>query len=179
MAKTTFASLKLKLNEEVKTLKIEDKEIEIKQYLPLKDKYLLVKVALEQAFEDGVCNEVLLTGYLELYTVFLYTNLTFTDKQKEDEMKLYDLLSCNGIIEKIFELIPASEINFIYDAIENIKNSQMKYLCSFGAGVKDFTQSFPNEIKKATDMIEELNDGDKLKNAKDFVLSVNNGKSLN
>ena len=78
MAKTTFASLKLKLNEEVKTLKIEDKEIEIKQYLPLKDKYLLVKVALEQAFEDGVCNELLLTAYLELYTIFLYTNLTFT-----------------------------------------------------------------------------------------------------
>lgn len=179
MAKTTFASLKLKLNEEVKTLKIEDKEIEIKQYLPLKDKYLLVKVALEQAFEDGVCNELLLTAYLELYTIFLYTNLTFTDKQKEDEMKLYDLLSCNGIIEKVFELIPESETSFIYDAIENIKAHQMCYMSSVAAGIKDFTQSFPKEIEKATGMIEELNDGDKLKNAKDFVLAVNNGKSLN
>ena len=52
-------------------------------------------------------------------------------------------------------------------------------MSSVAAGIKDFTQSFPKEIEKATDMIEELNDGDKLKNAKDFVLAVNNGKSLN
>ena len=57
MAKVTFASLKLKTNDKVKVIKVEDKEIEVKQYLPANDKYDLIMISLQQALEDNIIND--------------------------------------------------------------------------------------------------------------------------
>lgn len=71
--------------------------------------------------------------YLEI--IFAYTNLSFTDKQKEDGLKLYDLLSENGIIELVYNAIPTAEVEFLresvwdsVDAIYTYRNSAMGIL---------------------------------------------------
>ena len=100
MSKITYTSLKLKPKEEVKTFDFNGVTIEVKQYLPIDEKYDLISVALQKAKEDNIYNELKLDMYFDLYLVYLYTNVTFTDKQKEDEAKLYDALQSNGMDQK-------------------------------------------------------------------------------
>ena len=97
--KVSYAKLNLKVNKDIKTFKINEQEVEVLQYLPFEDKYDLVMITLQKAEEDGIYNELKLDMYFHLYLVYMYTNISFTEKQKEDELKLYDTLKSNGIID--------------------------------------------------------------------------------
>ncbi len=144
MAKPTFAKLGLTKNIEVKTFTYAGQEIEVKQYLPIEDKLSLIANAINNTLmtdENRFPNNVKLKMYLKLEIVFKYTNLVFTDKQKEDLPKLYDLLEGNGIIKMIEDKMPEYDIlyleedtreilaamhqynNSIYGILDNVKNN--------------------------------------------------------
>ena len=90
MAKVSYANLKLKIDTSVETFDFQGQTIEVLQYLPIEDKYDLVMVALQNAEENGIYNPVKLDMYFHLYIMYMYTNLSFTEKQKFNEQKLYD-----------------------------------------------------------------------------------------
>lgn len=48
MAKTTYASMKLKVNTQPKEIDFEGNKIEVLQYLPVEDKYDLVMITLQK-----------------------------------------------------------------------------------------------------------------------------------
>lgn len=117
MAKTKvpFTKLGLKKLDEVKTLYINDIEIEVRQYLPIDEKLQFVSdVIVQSADGNNFLNPIKIGVFSYLNTVFYYTNITFTDKQKEDPSKLYDLLAENGIIDKVIAEIPVDEFQKIY-----------------------------------------------------------------
>ena len=66
MAKVTFASLKLKTKEEVKTITINEKEIEIKQYLPAADKNSILESTIAEA-DGGTILIHLLLIFISIY----------------------------------------------------------------------------------------------------------------
>ena len=116
MAKVPFTKLKCKINDSVKEVKItDDITIEIKQYLPIQDKLALIGrvISLAHMQDENYSNPVKAATLRDLEIVFDYTNISFTDKQKEEPSKLYDLLYSSGILNTILENIPASE----YDSI--------------------------------------------------------------
>ena len=80
MAKVSYANLKLKVNTDVKTFKVGDAEVEVLQYLPYQDKYDLVMLTLQNAEEKGIYNPIKLDRYFNLYLVYMYTNINFTEK---------------------------------------------------------------------------------------------------
>ena len=114
MAKVTYASLKLKTDSSVETFDFNGNTIEVLKYLPIQDKYDLITMTLERAEEEGVYNPVMMEAYFHLYLVYMYTNLTFTDKQREDELKLYDTLQSSGFITQMLEKISEVEYNMLY-----------------------------------------------------------------
>lgn len=125
MAKVSFNKLGLKINDEVLNINFNDQEIEIKQYLPVNDKLVLISEVINSCAEDSkFYNPGKIEIYFTLEMIFAYTNIKFTDKQKEDVCKLYDLLQSSGLKDLIFENIPDIEITMIYttiiDTIENI-----------------------------------------------------------
>jgi hypothetical protein len=74
-----------------------------------------------------------------------YTNISFTDKQKEDIYKLYDLLVSSGLFYKVNNAIPKEEIDFILngsdEAIKSIysyKNSAMGILENISSDYNKF-----------------------------------------
>lgn len=112
--KPTFAKLGLKLNNAIKTIEINNQEIEIKQYLPIADKLELISSVINWAADaNNFANPVKIEVFTKLEIVFRYTNLTFTEKQREDPAKLYDLLEENHIFEQIFSLIPKNEFEYL------------------------------------------------------------------
>lgn len=104
MAKVGFGSLNIKkVNEETVSFLFGEKEIEVKQYLPLNEKLFVISNAINNAADGNrFMNDMKLEACLDLEIMFAYTNITFTEKQKEDLVKLYDILASNGFFEHMY-----------------------------------------------------------------------------
>ncbi len=115
MAKVAFSKLKYKINEEEVAVQLGEETVMVKQYLPISDKLQLISKIINQAHEEdyNFSNPVKADIILKLEMIEAYTNLTFTDKQKDDPAKIYDLLETNGAFKIIFSAIPQSEIEMI------------------------------------------------------------------
>ena len=177
MAKVTFASLKLKTKDEIKTININDKEIEIKQYLPIEDKYDLIMISLQQAKENGIYNELKLEMYFNLNLIFMYTNLTFTDKQRESLSTLYDILESNDIFTQVIEQIPESEMDFLYDLVERIGDATVNYENSFAGVTNNFITNLPVNAQAAADIVDNF-DPEKFQNVLNFAKAANGGRDI-
>lgn len=63
---------------------------------------------------------------LEIF--YIYTNINFTDKQKEDFLGLYDLLVSSGLCDKVFEkLQEIKEFQIINETCKEVINEVYKY----------------------------------------------------
>ena len=161
MAKINFGSLKLKMKEEVKTIKVNEKEIEVKQYLPSTDKNSILEITMQKADEGTILNMYALDALFHLYIVFKYTNLSFTDNQKEDLFKLYDILESNGIIDEIISAIPKEEYNVLRDNLLDMVELYNEYRNSARALVEQLSGFAPNNAEKLNAEIEKF-DVDKI-----------------
>ena len=136
MAKLPFTKLSLKNDNQVINILHNEQNIEVKQYLPITTKMDMVTEIINNSIdENNFFNPIKLSLYTELGIIENYTNISFTDKQKEDIFKLYDLLKGNKIIEKVINVIPEAEyknlidtINKSIESIYNYKNSVMGIL---------------------------------------------------
>ena len=125
----------------VKVITIGEQEIEVKQYLPVNDKLTLIgNVISSAADENNFSNPIKLEVFTALEIVFAYTNIAFTDKQKEDLVKLYDILESNGIFNMIIEAIPKVEYKAIIDGVEECAKAIYKYRNSI-MGILDIVTS--------------------------------------
>lgn len=110
MAKLPFTKLSLKNNNEIKIINYNNQIIEVKQYLPINTKLELISNVINSSMDNNnFSNPVKEYLFLHLEIVENYTNIAFTDKQKEDPCKLYDLLKSNGILDLIIQNIPENE----------------------------------------------------------------------
>lgn len=145
MAKIGFTKLSLKRKNEVKTITINNNQIEIKQYLPVNEKLDLIARVINGAhdqnnFPNPIKIEVI--GTLEM--IMAYTNISFTEKQKEDIPKLYDLLEENGVIKDIISQIPEDEYNFIIDGINKTVDAVYTYNNSVLGILESISQDYSN-----------------------------------
>ena len=94
MAKLAFSKLTLQKNSQVKEWSFNEQSIEVKQYLSIKERMDIAQLVIQQVidFNNEFLNEFAFHMYMDLAIVFNYTNLSFTDKQKEDLYKLYDFI---------------------------------------------------------------------------------------
>lgn len=113
---------------------------EVKQYLPFKEKLELVSRIINQSIDDnGFYNPMRVKMFMTLEIVYAYTNLSFTDKMKEDPFKLYDILVSTNIYNDVVNCM-GTEMGEIMEAtistIENIykyKNSVLGILENISA----------------------------------------------
>jgi hypothetical protein len=128
MAKIAFTKLGLKVDKENEIINWNDQEIEIKQYLPVNEKLELISRIINSSAEDMKFYNV---GKIEIFTtleiIYAYTNINFTDKQKEDVCKLYDLFMSSDLMDEIFAHIPESELDWISDTVEDTIESIYSY----------------------------------------------------
>jgi hypothetical protein len=172
MAKVSFTNLKLKINSEVKEIKYNDVAIEIKQYLPIEEKIDLIQIALQNAEENGIYNDIRLDMYFHLYLVYLYTNLNFTDKQKEDEYKLFDILESNGLIDAVIGAIPESEYDRLLRYIEVFKHDILTYKNTAGAVLQTVIQDLPKNAAAAAEIVNSF-DPEKYQSVQDMIAMAN------
>ena len=128
MAKTPFFKLGLKKKNEIEILTCNDQEIEVKQYLSTDDKIDLITNVLQLSADDNnFANPIKVEVYFNLELMYYYTNLSFTDKQKENPSKLYDLLEENEIIAAVVNLIPQNEYKLLFNWTQETIDAFYKY----------------------------------------------------
>ena len=129
MAKVPFTKLKCKLNIEEIPVQIGEETIAVKQYLPIQEKLILIGDVVMQAHEqdENYSNPIKAEVYRDLEVVFAYTNISFTDKQKEDLPKLYDLLASSGVLKTVIKAIPEDEYAKICMGVWQTIESIYKY----------------------------------------------------
>ena len=114
MAKISFTKLGLTKNTDVASFDWNEQIIEVKQYLPIQDKLTLISNVLNNCQdENNFINEAKMSMFMTLEIVYNYTNINFTEKQKSDPAKLYDLLAGSGFFDDFFAVLPQTEYKSI------------------------------------------------------------------
>ena len=173
MAKVSFTKLGLKKKEEIKNITINDQVIEVKQYLPISDKINIITNVIENSADDNnFANPVKVEVFANLEIIYAYTNISFTDKQKENPTKLYDLLEENGIIAEVIATIPENEYALLLGWIDETIEAFYTYRNSVMGIMEQISADYSNLSLDATEIQQKLADPQNLELLKNVMTKL-------
>lgn len=171
MAKVSFSKLGVKPNNDVEEVKFGNTTIEIKQYLSMADKIQLIERVVNAAAPssgDRIINWAYVNVMIDLLLVEYYSNISFTDKQKEDTYKFYDNLFGSGLGDLIIDAIPEDELNWIVENVNLIIESVFTYKTSAMGIFEGISDDYKNLDLNADDIKAKLAD----RNGVEFLQEV-------
>ena len=173
MAKVAFSKLNLNKNTEVSTFEWGDQNIEVKHYLPIGDKLNLISEIINDSIDkNGYYNPARVYLNTILKMIMAYTNVSFTDKQKEDPKKLYDLVVSSGFSARVFEEINPGEYAQIKSWVAETIHSIYEYKNS-AAGILDIISTDYKGLEVDAQAIKnELGDKEDLQFLKDVLTKM-------
>ena len=163
MAKVSLIKLGLKVNQDVKNIEFNEQIIEVKQYLPINEKLELISSVINSAAdENNFSNPVKENVFLTLEILYHYTNINFTDKQKEDPVKLYDLVVSSGLVNKVTDLIPEEELDEVINGVAQSVKAIYTYKNSILGILESISQDYSSLNLDATEIQQKLADPDNM-----------------
>ncbi len=177
MAKVSYANLKLKTSTEVNTFEFQSQTVEVLRYLPIDDKYDLVMIALQKAEQDGIYNPILFDMYFHLYLVYMYTNISFTERQKDNEPHLYDTLVSNGLMDLFIDAMELSEYESLMLYADELMENTLRYKNTAGAVLQSVIQDLPKSAQAAADIVNSF-DPKEYQSVIDFANAANGGRNI-
>lgn len=145
MAKLAFTKLGLKVNDGIKTIEFNEQSIEVKQYLPVNEKLEVIAEVLNNSADDNnFANPVKVDVYTAIAMLEAYTNISFTEKQKENVTKLYDAVVSTGFYDRVIEAIPYDEINSLIVAISDTIDAFYRYRNSVVGILENISSDYSN-----------------------------------
>lgn len=173
MAKVSFTKLGLKANQEFKTFNFNEQVIEVKQYLPVNEKLALISNVINQSIDENNFNNPL---QVEVFTlleiVYNYTNINFTDKQKEDSAKLFDMLYSSGFIAEVLDNIPNKEYGEIIEYTNKSIKAYYDYKNSVMGILENISADYSNLNLDATEIQKKLGDPENMALLKDVLTKL-------
>lgn len=168
MEKVSFAKLNLKNEINTVDVSFNNTTIKVFQYLPVQDKIDLVNSVLFNSEEGIFYDRIKIEVYKELYMVYMYTNIIFTENQRKEPFKLYDKLYASGLLDKILEAIPRTEKSFISAKIFDMIELKESYNQSVNALVQNVITDLPKNAQAAADIVNNF-DPEKYKEVVNFA----------
>ena len=108
---------------------------------------------------------------MNLYIVIMYTNISFTEKQKENEYKLYDILKSNQVIETVIKAIPQQEYLELQTLLEMLIEDEKNMNKSIAGAINNLLENLPKSAEAAQDIINSF-DQEKYGQVLDLAKSV-------
>lgn len=177
MGKISYTSLKLKNTSEIKEIDFMGNKIEVLQYLPVEDKYTLMMSVLEQSKQNEIYNPFKVDIYFHLYLVYSYTNINFTEKQRENENKIYDALCSNGLLDEIVHAIPEEEYIELQRYIQEYIDTELTYKTTAAALVRNLIHDLPKQAEAMQDILNNF-DKEKFQEVINFAQAANGGRKI-
>lgn len=172
MAKITFSKLGLKKIGAINTVNVGDSIVEVKQYLPINEKTDLISRVVIGAHDKNFANPIKVEVLGNMEIVMAYSNITFTEKQKEELDKTYDLLVESKVLDIIINAIPTEEYNFIVNGINETIKAVYGYENSVLGILESIQTDYSNLNLDATEIQEKLADPDNMKLLKSVVTKL-------
>lgn len=173
MSKVSFTKLGLTKNTEIGTFTWKDQTIEVKQYLPIQEKLNLIATVLNQCQdENNFINDAKISMFMDLEIVYHYTNINFTDKQKSDPAKMYDLLAGSGFLNDIYKVLPQSEYKSIMIWLDKTANHVYDYRNSIYGILDAMNTDYKNLELDADALKEKMADPESLKLLKQVLTKL-------
>ena len=173
MAKIAMTKLSLTKNTNVKIVDFNNQKIEVKQYLPVEEKLNMISDIINSSVDE---NSFYNPGRLHIYQivniVMAYTNISFTDKQKEDIYKLYDLFAGSGLAAAVINAIPADEYEFIVQGTDETIKSIYSYRNSVMGILDNVSADYGNLELDASKISAELSDKNNLTLLRDIMAQL-------
>lgn len=173
MAILNYNDLGLTKSKEIRIFKWNDKDIEVTKYLSISDRYDIVMITLQEAYEEGIYNPVKLDKFFHLNLVYSYSNLMFTDEERQDTDKLYDELKSSGFMDKFLQNIDAKEYAEMLEDIDTI----IKAKNGFSGIIKKFVDDLPAKAEAMGEIINNF-DPEKYQAVVDFAKAANGGRPI-
>ena len=171
--KPTFAKMKLAKNNEVKTITFANQEIEVKQYLPGEDKLkLIANVLNNSADENNFANPVKVDLFGTLEILYMYTNISFTDKQKENPADLFDICLSSGLAQAVINAIPADEYTDLISWIDGCIDGFYQYKHSALGIMEAIAMDYSSLSFDASDIQNKIADPGNLTLLKDILTKL-------
>lgn len=152
----------LKLNKSLKVIKINGKDVSVKQYLPAEEKNTILEIAMQQADQGTILNTFALDAIFHTYLVLKYTDIKVEPEDMENLFDLYDIFESNEIIDAVVAAIPAEEYTALRDYLKEMVENYLTYRNSARALVEQFAFFAPTAAEKLKEVSENV-DVDKLK----------------
>ena len=154
---SNFKDMNLKVKDDIKIVEIAGVKVGVKQYLPAEDKNAILEIAMQQADQGTILNTYNLDSLFHLYLVLKYTDINFSDEDKEDMLALFDILESNGIIDAVVRVIPEDEYNTLRDNLMEMVEHYLTYRNSARALVEQFSSFAPEAAEKIMEMSQNTN----------------------
>lgn len=176
MAKISYTKLGINKEElnKVQTVEYNGQTIEVKQYLPVAEKSELITRVLNNSVDEnnGYYNLLKMDMYLALEIVYAYSNISFTEKQKEDSAKLYDMLNASRVLNLIIGLVPEGEFYYLNKTVHEMANNIVAYRNSAMGIMERITTDYSNLDLDASAIQKELADPNNMTLLKDILTKL-------
>ena len=174
-----YSDFNLKINTDTKIISVlPGQDINILQYLPIEDKNDIIQIALQNGEENGIYNLLKLRMYFNLYLVYMYTDINFSNEEKDDPAKLYDELCSNGILDAVLNAIPDYEREYLNEILEETMMNKLEYRNTIASVLNNFVENLPINAKNAQEIIEKFNPED-FQRVINFATAANGNRPLN
>lgn len=170
-----YSDLNLTINKDYIVIEVKGKEIHVLKYLPIQDKIDLIDIALQRAWDNGFYNQTKLAMYFNLYLIYMYTDLEFTDEEKANQSQLYNELESNGVIIAVIGAL--QEYNDIFELLNISKQAKVDYFHSAAALLQTFIQDMPKNAQAMSQIVDNF-DKEKYKEVVDFAKYANGNRSI-
>ena len=115
--------------------------------------------------------------YFHLHLVYMYTNLSFTDKQKENEFKIYDTLQSSGLLDKFLEFLSEDEYTTLMEYVNDAMEDTLTYKNTAGAVLQSIIQDLPTNAQADSDIVKSF-DPKQYQAVIDFATAANGGRNI-
>lgn len=161
----------------VTPLDVNGNTINIQQSISTEEKKDLVDLVLQESFDEGIYNPILIDAYFYTYIVMFYTDIEFSDEDKENVLTTYDKLKQDNLLDKIVNEIPEDEWKEIYDYMTQLEEVNLTYRRTVIYAINSIIQSLPGLIEETKDILNNF-DPSKFQEVINFANAANGGRDF-
>lgn len=162
---------------EYETVNWNDNVISVKTYLPIEDKITLIQLVAQQSIEDGIFMPVKVDMYMGVYMIFFYSDLEFTDEEKENVPQLFDEMFTSGLYNAIIAAIPVTEVKLLYDNLDKYIYKVEKYNSSNMYLLNRLLEQLPTTMDEVNEVMRNF-DPESFAEVMNFARAANGGRDL-
>ena len=139
-----------------KIINFNGKEIQILNYLPIRDKYDLIMITLQKSLDENIYNDIKIKMYFNLHIVYMYTNIVFDIEDKLNEEELYDTLKQSGLLDIILQEMNQEELLELQSMLLKIEVKLSTFKESLLSVILDFMDTLPQKAQDAVELLKQI-----------------------